>query len=179
MSQIQASLQTSFNEGKAESNPTIVLTTRWVTPYTTIDLNAKEDGEDWIRTVVLCGPPGIGKTQLAKLLLQNAGCKRIEVVRTAEMLRHCIDSIDGFVFDELNANAPDVRGGRWTRESQIALVDRQEEGSLPARYSDIQVKRHIIRIITTNELTRALNWNDGAIDRRIKVYQLGDVKLFE
>lgn len=178
MSQISSALLASYHEGKAQSNPVVVLEDRWVTPLVTIDLTARLEGEGWIRTHVLVGESGIGKTEFAKFLLRKAGCQRIEVVRSAEMLKTMIDSVDGFVFDELNCNAPDVRGGRWTRESQIALVDRNEEGALPARYSDVHLKRHIVRIVTTNSLHRALDWQDGAIARRITVHDLGNVRLF-
>lgn len=176
---IKSALDNAYQDGVASRNPINIMTTRWTPLVTDINLNKMDDGEDYHRTYVLVGDAGIGKTQAAKYLLAQAGCKNIICSRTAEGLRNTIDTCDGFVFDELNANSADVRGGRWTRESQINLVDRVEVGAIPARYSDIVLKPHVIRVITTNMLSRALDVNDPAIARRIKVIDFAESRLYE
>lgn len=160
-----------------ESKRPMEIKVNWKTELQHVDLNEMINGEDYMRTHVLCGPAGIGKTQLAKFLLQKAGCTNIVVVTTAEQLKKH-HNFDGFVFDELNANAVDVRGGRWTHESQICLVDQVENRVLPARYGDCIIPRHVKRIITTNYLSRALNVEEPAIARRVTVHILGDEKLY-
>lgn len=177
-SSIEAALRSAYSEGQQNLNPVLIEQGGWCTDAQNIDLKHKNDGERYFRTHVLVGDAGIGKTQLAKYLLHKAGCRRIAVVRSCEQLRPIIDDIDGFVFDELNVNAPDVKGGRWTRESQIALVDREEEGAIPCRYNDVVLKRHIVRIITTNMLSRAIDIQDAAIARRVQVHDLGATRLF-
>lgn len=178
-SQIRQALLSARADALTQLNPPVVQQTGWTTDAQHINLNEKINGESYARTHILVGAAGIGKTQLAKFLLQKSGCQHIAVVRTAEQLKEKINHIDGFVFDELNANAPDVRGGRWTRESQIALVDQEEAGAIPARYGDVILAPHIKRIITTNALDRAVSATDAAIARRVTIHDLMDIKLFE
>lgn len=175
---IKGSLADLFESGEQARNPVLVKKDNWLAEYAAIDVNSQLDGEDYVRTHILVGATGIGKTQLAKYLLTKAGCKNIVVVRSVEMLQKLGNAFDGIVFDECCVNAPDIRGSKWTREAQIALVDRQDLGSLPARYSDVYLKAKTIRIITTNDLDRALNIQDAAIARRITVHDLMNQKLF-
>lgn len=173
---IQAALQAEYNRHAIVHAPVQIISDRWKPEYADIDLRALREGEDYIRTHVLVGPAGIGKTQLAKYLLQRAGCLRIKVIRKAEQLREHQDA-DGIVFDELNANSED-NPKRWTREDQINLVCNQQDGILPARYNDALLRSNVLRIVTTNTLVRALNFADEAIERRVTIHALGN-KLYE
>lgn len=176
--QINAALEASFKSGMASRTPQEIKTTRWKEEYENIDINAFVNDEDYHRVHILVGTAGIGKTQLAKYLLQRAGCKNIVVVHSAEQLKQYDGHYDGFVFDELNANAIDVRGGKWTREAQIGLVDTAEERAIPARYNDVVIRKGTKRIITTNFIDRAINIQDEAIARRVTVHDLENNKLY-
>lgn len=176
--QIMGALNSVYMETLAERNPVVIKKDGWVTDAKDIDLKHKNLGEGYHRTHVLVGAAGIGKTQLAKYLLHKAGCIKIHVIRDVEQLKDVIDDCDGFVFDELNAAADDGGKKKWSREDQIALVDREECGTLPARFKNVVLKPHVIRIITTNTLHRALLFADEAIARRITVHDLGAIRLF-
>lgn len=131
----------------------------------------------YLSTYVLVGPAGIGKTQAAAYLLKKAGCNNIRIVRSAEHLKTALaedSTIDGFVFDECAVNNVATRGGRWTREAQIQLVDQENDGPLPCRNSDIILLSKIKRILTTNDLASALNVAEEPIKRRIKVVEMND-----
>ena len=51
---------------------------------------------------------------------------------------------DGIIFDDCNFS-------KWAPEDAIALLDWDEERSLPARYSDARIEADIPMIFTTNK----------------------------
>lgn len=187
---ITATLSSMADSAIAEKHKREIKTTRWVTPLATLDVRQKEPEEDWIRVNVLVGKSGIGKTEFAQFLLKQAGCKAIVVCRDVEQLKD-IDFYDGVVFDEFDGYAPEKAAGkRWTREQMINLVDCNVRGALPARYGNVTLATHVLRIITTNDINRALDVRISEEDpemtrlsepirRRIRVHELGDEKLYE
>lgn len=177
--QIQSGLQAAYAAEVAAKNPIKIIEENWTGDAQNIDINHINIGEDYVRTHILVGDAGIGKTQLAKFLLRKAGCQKIAVIRQIEQLKAHITTIDGFVYDECNINCPEMKSKGWDRERAIALFDRVEESSLPARYGDVIIPAHVKRIITTNMIDRALDTQDAAIQRRVTIHYLGDKKLFQ
>jgi hypothetical protein len=178
--QIQACITNEYASGKAAANPMVIITDKWIPAIKDIgdSLNVIAAGEMFPRTIILVGEAGIGKTQAAKFILGLAGCRKILLTRDIEGLKH-VREYDGFVWDECGVNAVDHKGGRWTREQQIQLVDRGEDASLACRYANVTVTRDKIRVITCNDLSRALNVaGDPAIARRVTVHDFGNTKLY-
>lgn len=136
---------------------------------------------DYMSTWVLEGGAGYGKTQCAAYLLQKAGCKNIRIVRTPEQFKSYFNAdktIDGVVFDELNVNACETRGGRWGYEEMIVLIDQEIGGPLRCRNEDVILEASVKRIITTNCIARALDMEKDQIRRRVHHVVVDDF-LFE
>lgn len=165
-----------YTREREEAAPAKVYDAGWTTPLAELDLNAKIEGEDYVRTHVLVGPAGIGKTELALHLLRKAGCRFPVVVTNIEQLK-AHHRADGVLFDECNVNVREGNVLPWPVEAQIGLVDTMHDRSLPARNVNAVLRRHVIRILTTNNLSRAIDVTSEAVARRVTVHALED-KLF-
>jgi len=172
---IMRTWQDAYEKARRDAAPVVIHNQGWVTPIADLNIEALLDGEDYRRTHVLVGPAGIGKTEFALYLLSQSGCQFPIVVNQIEDLKG--KHYDGVVFDECGVNADDAIPRKWTREQQICLVDRQHDRTLPARFSNVMLGNHVVRILTTNNLSRCIDANDPAISRRITVHDLVD-KLF-
>ncbi|UOF76883.1 rep protein [Genomoviridae sp.] len=154
-----------------------VKTTGWKPIVDTWDITTKLESvvrpgrmNDYESTWVLEGGAGFGKTQCAVYLLHKAGCKNIRIVRTPEQFKAYFNgdrTIDGVVFDELAVNAVDIRGGRWGYEEVIVIVDQEIGGPLRCRNEDVILEANVKRIITTNDISRALDMSKDQIRRRV------------
>jgi len=149
---------------------------QWTSELKDIDLWAKLDGEDWRRCHVLVGKSGAGKTELALYLLKKAGCKRPVVIRNPEDVK-LHKTADGFVFDECRVNLTEGDSKAWPYESQISLLDTKHNGSLPARYGNGRLGRNVLRVLTTNNLSRALAIDHEQVARRVIIHNI-EAKLF-
>lgn len=81
----------------------------------------------YVRTLVLCGKSGMGKTELAYALLPEAF-----VCNNVESLRACTDFSGGIIFDE-----PLTSG--WDPVFVVNLLERNQPRQLPARFHNIQI----------------------------------------
>lgn len=88
--------------------------------------------------VVLHGPSEFWKTAYAK-----AHFERPLMVRRPDDLKRLSEANDGIIFDDCNFR-------KWEPEDAIALLDFDEERSLPARYSDAFIAAEMPMIFTTN-----------------------------
>lgn len=170
---IGACMQSEYLRGRAERTPLRVYDSGWSEEALAVRAFESLPGEDWIRVPILYGPSGIGKTELAKMLLRRAGHERVLVVSNIEDL-HRLHEFTAFIIDECCFNADDRPGGAWARELQIGLVDVGCDRSFPARYRNVFVPAGIPRVITCNVLLRALNVADAAINRRVSIFEFRD-----
>lgn len=164
--------------------------TQWTTDVQHVDLNATirvknadgvEVGAPYVPCHILVGDAGIGKTELARYLLQRAGCQNVAVISNIEDLKTA-GGIDGFVFDEAAFNVQ-VKVGDSTEpvvpiEQQILLLDTQYDRSIKARFRNVLLGAHVRRVYTTNLLSRAFCYHNPAIARRAIVHNLGSEPLF-
>lgn len=153
--------------------PVVVKEAGWIPSVAEIDIMAQREGEDYPRVHVLVGEAGIGKTECAKYLLRKAGCQSILVVNRLDDLKK-LEHYDGFIWDEI-----DLQSSKRDREFQIGMCDMAEDRSFDARYSNVEIPRGTRRVFTCNFLTRALDYRDSAIDRRIHVHDFFQEKLYQ
>lgn len=179
--QIVGCLQAERERGMAAKNPVRVVETNWIEEIENIDLTAKPEHDSdgfYAATHILVGSGGIGKTEAAKYLLKKHGITKFVLGRNIEAFKH-ISEYDAMIWDECNVNAQDRKGGPWSVEEQIQLVDRGHTSVLPCRYADIAVEPNVIRILTCNHLDRCLNMSSWPIERRVIVHNFGDKKLYK
>ena len=116
-------------------------------------------------SVILIGPPGIGKTQWAKTWFQNPLLVRhIDTLHRFQEGTH-----DGIIFDDM-----DFR--HWSRTAQIGLVDQEEGSQVHCRYYVGYIPAGLPKVFTGNE--DPFDLVDGAIARRTTTLRY-DNKLFE
>lgn len=173
----RSTLSDIWNAERILKRPMRVFTTNWIDDIIQMDPLLVNDGEQFPRTMIFIGGQGIGKTEAAKFLLQRAGFPKVLIVNQAEDLKRLHD-FDAFVFDECNVNAPDGRKEAWSHEEQIVLVDWAEDRTLPARYVNITIPASTPRILTSNNLARCINFLGVGIERRIRVCDFGEQKLY-
>lgn len=125
-------------------------------PFDLSTFELPEGVERWQRdhrtshTLVLCGPPRLGKTSLARALLPGA-----IVANSIEGLRRCRDATAGLIVDDA-----DLR--RLSDVCLTALCDRALARDLPARYTDIHIPAETPMIICCNDFP--IDWNDPMND---------------
>jgi len=111
---------------------------------------------DNIRSVVLRGPSGVGKTCFAKFLLPTA-----LFVSHLDSLGKYDDSVHrGIIFDDMSFT-------HLHREAQIHLLDYDEPRNIHIRYATAHIPAHTPKIFTTNRDYIFLE-NDPAIERRVR-----------
>lgn len=122
-------------------------------------------------TLILTGPTGIGKTQLAKALLPQA-----LFISHMDALRSYGNGYSGVIFD-------DMAFTHLHREAQIHLVDVHEDRQIHVRYSVAELPAGTARIITTNRTAdMVVLISDPAINRRctvISVDKVGNVFVYK
>lgn len=111
---------------------------------------------DFDRAILLEGKSGWGKTQFALRCFKNP-----KIVRQVEDLRSLDATHDGIVFD-------DMAFTHWPRQSQIHLVDMDEESSISARYNNVTIPAGMPRIFTFNPDHMPVDRTDDAIHRRTR-----------
>lgn len=98
---------------------------------------AREFPYDWSRCIVFCGPPGIGKTQLAKALQPNH-----IIIKHRDKLKEYFNE-ECIIFDDFT----------WQglyREQCLNLIDVEEEAQVDVKHGMATIPAGVKRIITTN-----------------------------
>jgi hypothetical protein len=169
---ITAALKAEAAAFRRVQAPPTIKETGWIPAVAEIDILAKREGEDYPRVHVLVGEAGIGKTEAAKYLLRKAGCQSILVVNRLDDLKK-LEHYDGFIWDEI-----DLQSDGRHREFQIGMCDMAEDRSFDSRYHNVEIPRGTRRVFTCNFLTRALDYRDSAIDRRVEIHDFFRDKLY-
>jgi hypothetical protein len=182
---IMSSLVGIASEARKEKNPLPVKMTRWCAAIEAIDISkpaGSEMSEDLVATHILVGSTGIGKTEAAKYLLRKAlGDKtRILFVNHAEDFKGQEGLYDCFVWDEACFNSTQGVGKvAWSREQQIAICGHDgHPRTLLTRHSNVVIPPMVPRVFTCNFLSRCIDDNDPAINRRVVVHDFGFNKLY-
>jgi Geminivirus Rep catalytic domain len=122
----------------------------------------------WKRTkyaLWLKGPTGTGKTEYAKTLFT-----RPILVSNMEDLKKLHDTHDGIIFDDMSFK-------HWPRETQIHLVDLENDRTFNVKYGSVTIKRGTPRIFTSNV---GIFMYDPAIKRRLRYIEIKeDLRLLE
>lgn len=116
------------------------------------------------KCLVLRGPTGCGKTTWAKL---NAP-------RPALLVSH-VDDLKSFrsgyhasiIFDDFSAQGDDSGKGKWPIQSQIHLVDFDNQRSIHSRYTCAVIPAGVHKIFTCNDGRYPLSY-DPAVQRRVE-----------
>lgn len=125
-----------------------------------------EDFEDWdpkSQTLILRGPTDLGKTELAKALVQEATGESPILISNLSSLAHR-QAHQGFILDDMNFQS-------MKREKAIHLLDIKNDRGIRILFGVHEVEAGTVRIISTNEDIADLLPYDkhGAIDRRVYV----------
>lgn len=182
---IAATLNGIAIESRKRKFPLPVKTTRWIKEVEEIDVSKPsgcEMSEDLVATHILVGSTGIGKTEAAKYLLRKTygdDC-RILFVNHAEDFKGQEGLFDAFVWDEACFNTPQGANKMpWSREQQIAICGHDmHPRTLVTRHSNVVIPPMTPRVFTCNFLSRCVDMNDPAIDRRVVVHDFGFTQLY-
>lgn len=130
------------------------------------DLETYGSVPQWDRSkaLILHGSSGLGKSSLARSLMPTA--LFVSHMEDLKMFKPGIH--EGIIFDDMNwMGDPETQRGRWSRESQIHLVDWDNDRSIHCRYHNTTIPAGTPKVFTTNLLPREiLLVHDEAIHRR-------------
>lgn len=125
------------------------------------------------KTLIISGPSGLGKTNLAKLLLPKACfCSHMDGLKAFDEMKH-----QGIIFDDMSfLHLPN--------ESQIHLVDNYDERQIHCRHTVAVIPPGTPKVITHNlPPLSIINAIDPPIARRITCWGLKKgkqkIKVFE
>ena len=127
--------------------------------------------KDWMKmespaSLILFGETGTGKTELAKALMHEKSVKYL-LIRDKEGLKEFRKGFhSGLIFDDIDAT-------KLTREELIHLLDTENESQIRILYGYMTLQEDLIRIFTTNYITRLLR-NDKALERRAVKCEIKD-----
>lgn len=117
-----------------------------------------------IKSLILWGDAGIGKTEWAKTLLPNA----IFVSHIDDLRNYDVNVHEGIIFDDMNF-------GHMPRTAQIHLLDYDNPRSIHVRYGTCRIPHGTKKIFTTNVAGGFIfDLNDSAIRRRAECMHLQD-----
>lgn len=120
--------------------------------------------EKTIKTLVVIGPSGIGKTELSKALSSNPlVVSHIDQLKELKVGEH-----DCVIFDDMNFS-------HWTRENMIHLTDLSNDRGINVKGDYATLPAGLKRIITSNKKPHELfpKWFDASINRRIFIVEIG------
>lgn len=117
------------------------------------------------KSLIIWGPPGIGKTELAKALL---GENYLFVSHMDQLTQYDKSFHSGILFDDMSFL-------QIHREAQIAITDWDNERAIHVRYQLALIPAATRKIFTTNiEGGRIFDLDDGAIMRRLQICHVSD-----
>lgn len=116
---------------------------------------------DWSRSVVVVGPPDIGKTEWALAHFQNP----MLVSERDQLLDYMPDEHDGIVFDDIDFTED-------AREMNISLADQTMPRGIRCRYRTVTIPRGTKKFFVGNSPTLLVN--DAAVARRCQQLMLVD-----
>lgn len=122
------------------------------------DFPTWEPVTDWSKSYVFYGPAGTGKTQFALAHFKTP----LLVSHMDGLTKFDAATHDGIVFDDMSFR-------HLPRESQIHVVDQDNNRDIHARYQCASIPRHTKKIFTCNEESHPIfKVDDTAIDTRIR-----------
>lgn len=113
-------------------------------------------------TLLIWGPPGKGKTTLAKNLIENPlFISHMDKLKDFDPTTH-----GGIIFDDMSF-------AHFPRTAQIALVDVENDRQIHVRYTYAEIPAGTKKIVTTNDFPEHIFlFGDEAIRRRLTVWKM-------
>ena len=129
--------------------------------YTLADYPAWEPITDWSRSVVLAGPPGVGKTEWALAHFKNP----LLVSERDQLLDYVPGEHDGLIFDDIDFTTD-------PREFNISLADITMPRGIRCRYRTVTIPKRTKKIFVGNGPTLLVE--DQAVARRVRCLWVHD-----
>jgi len=127
--------------------------------YTLADYPIWGEIKDFSKSIVLMGPPDIGKTEYAACHFKNP----LLVSEIDQLLDFDKDLHDGIVFDDMDFKSTKFINNR---SLQICLTDNKMPRAIRCRYRSPIIPKGTKKIFTCNEW--CVDWQEYAIGRRIR-----------
>jgi len=109
------------------------------------------------QSLVFIGKAGCGKTTFVKHFAPKPALFVTHIDTLKQFNKHYHKSI---IFDDMSFS-------HWPRETQIAIVDKEQPRAIHIRYGVAEIPAGIPKYFTANRFP--FQPNDGAIERRIRV----------
>lgn len=146
-----------YNRGIMEAKAALV-DPEPVGSYKLADFPNWEPINNWSKSIVLMGPPGIGKTEFAAAHFKNP----LLITDIDDLLDFDKDVHDGMIFDDMDFKSTKHVDNRTL---QINLTDTSTSRSIRCRYRSPKIPRGMKKIFTCN--TCCVDWTEYAIGRRV------------
>lgn len=132
------------------------------------DYLKRQEDHQYIKSIIITGEPGTGKTQLMKTWLQEKDINHLHI-RHLEGIKHLQDDHRLILFD-------DCKGiYELDREQRIAILDTETYADIRILYGTQRIPPNVARVFLTNDLEYILPREtkfDKAINRRVDVYNI-------
>lgn len=141
-------------------------------PASVTDVQLRTFGwADAVRTLVVCGPSGIGKTSWARA---NAPTPSLIVTDIDDLKSYDPHRHRSIIFDEIRCTGARDHNGRWVGawplQSQIKLVTWDHPVSIRIRYTLARIPAHVPKVFTCTD-TICFTY-DEQVNRRIQILNL-------
>lgn len=119
--------------------------------------------EDKVQNLIMFGPSGTGKTELAKSITSSLGLKTL-FVREKEALKKFGSYHKAIIFDDLNLS-------KFEREELINLTDMDNISQVRCLYGTVFIPPRTLKIFTTNLIDPYLAYGK-VITRRVLIVEI-------